>query len=561
MAECNYVEVCPTRRVDGAQFPLGVMEFPISVGVPNALRLSKSYFRVSMSVYGGGHGPTAPTPSEMVALADNVVGNLFDNAYVRSNNVEISSIMQGAAQASALNARLGNGYSWLKSMGVGAELNESLFTKRVMYTASGTPPDPSLMTANEMYRPVATGTFATAEVDITTGTLDDLEIKEGALVPASTPLSGGDWGPVPLNDTNVGVGTFLLGGVVTCADGKFNDGMPNPTTGAPTGGPVLPGDILVVAGIPYVIESKTNATTLQLANIPATAIANEANWYIVRKDVIRAPQALNTVYAVWQPPIGLFNYDGPLGSGEFRIQLNPNSNYLLAGLETRNPQPTVSADGLTGSQSIIINDVKFYAYIEKTPIPDSVQDLNLMEYQVQSKPWQSNLQFSVSPYTTAITIFVQDLNSGASPLYPPSMFKVSDNSDLKLQKIQVSYGGVTKPSINWDSNFYNGADQLQQRYHDSYEESGMDVKSGGCETYHDWLQRGPIYHFTFPRDMNNRATEVMVNTIFNGLVNGPGTGTGGTGIARVFCVSHQLRKVQITTAAGALVQVSAMPRS
>jgi len=103
-------------------------------------------------------------------------------------------------------------------------------------------------------------------------------------------------------------------------------------------------------------------------------------------------------------------------------------------------------------------------------IPDSIQDLSLMEYQVQSKPWASNLQFSISPFTKAITIFVQDVTAGGSPLCPSSMFKVLDNSDLKLATLQVSYAGVTKPSTAWQSNFYNGADQLQQRYLDTYGE-------------------------------------------------------------------------------------------
>jgi len=62
---------------------------------------------------------------------------------------------------------------------------------------------------------------------------------------------------------------------------------------------------------------------------------------------------------------------------------------------------------------MVVNEVKFYA----------VQDLFLMEYQVQSKPWAKNLQFSVSPYTVALSIFVQDITAGNSPLCPPSMSK------------------------------------------------------------------------------------------------------------------------------------------
>jgi len=193
MTDATLFEVMPSRRVDGSNFPLGVMEFAFSVGAPNAWVPSKSYFRIGSTIYGApaaGPAVAAPVVSEMVAFADNAVGNMFDNAYVRSNNVEISSINQGLAQASALSARLGEGHSWLKSLGSGAELNKANFSDRVMYTASTTAADSYLGSKNEMYLPVADGHFLDAEVEI-----DAV-------------------------------------GEVTANDTKFTDGMPNPTTGA-----------------------------------------------------------------------------------------------------------------------------------------------------------------------------------------------------------------------------------------------------------------------------------------------------------------------------------------
>lgn len=513
MTDATLFEVNPSRRVDGSNFPLGVMEFAFSVGAPNAWVPSKSYFRIGSTIYGAPNaGPVvaAPFVSEMVAFADNAVGNMFDNAYVRSNNVEISGINQGLAQASALNARLGEGHSWLKSLGSGTELNKANFSDRVMYTASTTAADGYLGAKNEMYKPAAATHFSDCKVSVAAASA-----------------------------------------VVTGTDTAFDTGMPDPITGAATGGAVRVGDILVIAGIYYPIAVSTNATQLTLAEKPTANIAATTDWYIIRKDVMRAPQANNQVYSVWRPPIGLFNYADGLGSGEYRIQLNPNSNFLLTSVETKNQDYVSSSDGLSGTYSLKVDEVKFYAYIEKMSIPDSVQDLSLMEYQVQSKPWSTNLQFSISPYTKALTIFVQDVTAGGSPLCPPSMFKVLDNSDLKLATLQVSYAGMSKPSTAWQSNFYNGADQLQQRYRDTY----GDMES--AESYCDWLQRGPIYHLNFERDSSNRATEVMVNTTFNNLPAGPGTGVGSTGLARVFCVSHFQRNVQITTAAGSIVNVVA----
>src|SRR5947208_742844 len=123
------------------------------------------------------------------------------------------------------------------------------------------------------------------------------------------------------------------------------------------------------------------------STVPAD-VNNTIDWYIIRQDDVQ-----NTIYATFQPPMGIFNYDGPLGSGEFRITLNPNANYLLTGVETRNPTYRASVDGLSGTYSIIVNECKFYAYMEKMKIPDSVQDLQLNEFLVQSKQWLNNLQF------------------------------------------------------------------------------------------------------------------------------------------------------------------------
>lgn len=515
MTDATLFEVIPARRVDGANFPLGVIEFPFSVGRPNAWVPAKSYFRISSTIYGAPvAGPAAsyPVVSEMVAFADNAVGNMFDNAYVRSNNVEISSISQGLAQASALSARLGESHSWLKSLGSGAELNKANFTDRVMYTSQDLSADGYFGSKNEMYRPTAAGHFDDAAISVTAA------------------------------------------GAVTGTDTLFQTGMPDSATGAPTGASVEIGDILVINKINYPIVAIADEYKMTIANVLVGNLNNLLNWYIIRKDDMRAPQANSQVYSLWRPPIGLFSYSEGLGSGEYRIQLNPNSNYLLTSVETKNPDFVPSADGLSGTYSMIVDEVRFYAYIEKVSIPDSIQDLSLMEYQVQSKPWSNNLQFSISPYTRAITIFVQDVTAGASPLCPPSMFKVLDNSDIKLATIQVSYAGMTKPSTAWQSNFYNGSNQLQQRYRDTYEDIG---RADGAESYCDWLQRGPIYHFNFERDASNRATEVMVNTTFTGLPNGPGTGVGSTGLARVFCVSHFQRNVQITTAGGSIVNVVA----
>ena len=74
--ESNLFEVCPSRKVNDANFPLGVQEYSFSVGVPNVWHPSKSYFRVGMTLYGSPLAGPARL-REMIAFADNAVGNMF----------------------------------------------------------------------------------------------------------------------------------------------------------------------------------------------------------------------------------------------------------------------------------------------------------------------------------------------------------------------------------------------------------------------------------------------------------------------------------------------------
>ena len=200
-------------------------------------------------------------------------------------------------------------------------------------------------------------------------------------------------------------------------------------------------------------------------------------------------------------------------------------------------------------------------------IPDSSRTIDLREMSIQSKTLNTNLQFSVPPSTYAISVFIQDQSAGSSPLAPPSMFKIQDNGDLYLKNIQISYASMTKPSTNWDSNYESSQTSiagaltrsailtLQQRYRDTYEESGLDTQLAGMESVSDWLRRGPFYHFNFMRDVNNKSTEVQLNTTYSG----PGLAKQAAPrmqTARCFIVAHYRNVVQITTASGLIVAVA-----
>src|SRR5690606_38945505 len=162
MTEPNLFE-CNTRSFAPESFASGDLNFPFYVGPSDGWCPSKSYVRVGMTLLGS--AATQPTPAQMVALADNAVGNLFVNASLKAGEGEISKCLIGLPQASALSARTRSS-AWLKSVAQGACINEPKFSKRVMATSSGSPADGYLGAENEMYKPVAAASFSTATVAI-----------------------------------------------------------------------------------------------------------------------------------------------------------------------------------------------------------------------------------------------------------------------------------------------------------------------------------------------------------------------------------------------------------
>jgi hypothetical protein len=176
-------------------------------------------------------------------------------------------------------------------MGSGVAVNESSFGKRLgavaqwpQNGAGGLPVNPAASITQlgfyedrEIFRPYAganagatPGNFAAATVAITT-------------VSVGPPLD------VALTNGNTTVGANTIGTLITTTvagvNTDFVQGMPgqlpNGSGASPTGGPVLPGDILVVNGVKYDILRIADATHLIVTSTSPATIAATADWFIL----------------------------------------------------------------------------------------------------------------------------------------------------------------------------------------------------------------------------------------------------------------------------------------
>jgi hypothetical protein len=296
----------------------------------------------------------------------------------------------------------------------------------------------------------------------------------------------------------------------------------------------------------------------------------------LQKQVVPSPRCgKNKIFMNFQPSLGIFDLHQGIGSGSFKFQLNPNTNYQTSCVETvgylkpikqDNPalytgqyevtplKPAVpgvitpNASGVVG-YNLLINNVLLYIATIKQPMPMSgILPLSLMETQIMQKTMSSpsanvsnQLDFTVPPSTLAITVWVQSPVTGSNSSLPPSKFKVAQGTntpDENLQSIQVTYGSSTKPSTLYQSEYnvstgtpYNlswtgnasslvayppvVSSEMQQRWIQSQQNAGKLGNEGGTEGYLDFLNMGPYYHFDFSRDKADTSSYVNVQIQYN----------------------------------------------
>ena len=271
----------------------------------------------------------------------------------------------------------------------------------------------------------------------------------------------------------------------------------------------------------------------------------------VEKGVAKLDDNINNrkVYFMYQPPLGIMEHNKPMGSGDYRFQFNPNTNFKKSCVQSIVDDKTVATDF-----DFNVTSMELYICTEKMDVsPTGTDVLHLMEHQVQSKTvsaGEGNYDFTIPSSTKAISIFVQAGNAGSDNRLPPSNFTTTGGQHLDLTSIQITYAGITKPPTRWTSerSFLNGTEKLQQRYLDTQIESSQAFSPGGCEPFAEWKNNGPIYHYSWIRDANDRSTQVQIQANFSAMNAGN----------NIFIVSHYTKSVEISVENGFVAEVKSL---
>ena len=92
---------------------------------------------------------------------------------------------------------------------------------------------------------------------------------------------------------------------------------------------------------------------------------------------------------------------------------------------------------------------------------------------------------------------------------------------------------------------------MQQRYLDTQIASGMISSQGGPESFASWSKHGPLYHFNWLKDGNDRSSQLQLSIAFGGT-------TGIESNANVFVCAHYTKKTDIYITNGYISEVRSL---
>ena len=143
------------------------------------------------------------------------------------------------------------------------------------------------------------------------------------------------------------------------------------------------------------------------------------------------------------------------------------------------------------------------------------------------KPW-SQYQFIVQPSLTAVSVAFQDARCDTDTRIPSTLFKSGaagnprDFQQNKLTRFNMSYAGMQYPTQDTDQKFTPtnagamGLDNTTQVYLSAMLANGGFYTDSGTESLQEFRDAGMYLSYQIPKDGNDRSTDLIVRTEFDG---------------------------------------------
>jgi len=512
-----YEQIAPTRDVTLANFANGSINFKWQTGGTKWWIPSRTYLRFRVSLTKA-NGIITNNIVDDIAPIMNQCSALFQSAEFRLNQKTISRVADYLPQIDTLNTRLNKSNAWIDSVGNSTNWwQESFQIRQENVSANGEITNDSTSEAGreELGYDIGTHTLQVVEA---TGVLTFALGGSAVALPPVTIYEPGDIIRVP-----VGAGSVELRVVRV-------DGLPAQTI-------IVQGAYVDIPAVPYAFVR------------------------VSVKDKENQARRVSNYEITWTPPLSIFNVEHAIPCGSFELILNPATSavYKKAVVETSTSDATPGVD-------FDFNVQNLYCYIntvEGSRVDNLTYYLDLKQMACQAESGLTNAfsqkNFDVSPSTNQLVLAFQDTRAGTNTMFSPTKFRSydalpTDDQTQKLNRMFISYCGVSKPQIDADCEYVDTVlgtgnsvrDFTTQRYVESILNSGSYHDTGGSETLQEWQNRGQYYLFNWSKDGNDRSTRVSVHTGFP-------SGAGGAVLTNarllLFSISSQVAKVVIQNGA------------
>jgi len=486
------------RNISAGSFTNGIQDFLFGVAGTERFSPHRSYFRarVTLKTEAG----LVPVCADRLAIAENAMANLYSNAYFYVGNQDISSLSQHNGQAGMFKYRMSKTKQWNDSIGQSSYNLEADINKRISKTAIDG--DMSSVVSDGCTVAFSPGDLGYANDAGDTMAIDDL---------GNVTIVNGGGNAVEIKNA------YQVGDVIEIHTNATQTAIRRVVLSVPTTTSALVGLVVSRGAI--------------VAALPMSTVEGGFRVYRSKgwRTLLLPTERRNQVELLYRPPLGIFDTDVALPSGQFKISLMPKSN-TTAGIE--------SDIGTKGKLEV---DSMFFfcsTFRDDKGFENDDYYLNLHECNIQTKTLgtgnsQSNFNFTLPSSTTAIGVWAQSMAQGTDTRVPSSKFNSLDGSATSLEHIQVVYAGEVKPKQDYDSLIAaNPPDPLSavpvigttvtttpQYILQRYIETTMnnDLYHIGCETFEDYLRRGNIYFFSWIKDADNQSTEAQITMSYSNL--------------------------------------------
>jgi hypothetical protein len=528
--DLKYSEYLPTRDVTQDSFPTGRFVIPWEMSAEQHWIPSRSYLRMRCELTKGNADnitQTQLTVGDQIAPNMNLCANLFQSMELQLNGKTISRVSDHVAEVDTVEQRLSKSKAWMDSIGASVNWLQEDINDRINAVSS----DGTSMNKNQIND--QKGLELADDAKITPGgSSNEIKIEAGAsaTLPTVAILIAG----------NMKVGNFLgfAGGVYKI--------LSNPvvaTGGADGAGPYL---VTIDATLPTLANSTVGANDLRIFD----SITYD-----------KAPSRKVTGFElIWRPLcLSVFKYSGALPTGNYSLICTPHNasgnNYKIRAIET--PASRATPTFGKGATDIVfkVADVRMFVCNVTGPrVEDTKYFIDLEETRCQKALLKNtgNLTkeyFDVAPSTYGMTLAFADKDTGIDSKYSSSRFRVRNGSELKLQRLFISYGNRNFPQPDAEPAYKvgNADDYTTQRYVETSINSGAYFSEGGGETIDEWQRRGALHYFQTPKDGQDRSTRATVNCQF---------ATQFDNTANICLFDHSRKAVQVTIQRGVVTDVS-----